>query len=259
MSEALFQLDGVSFAYPGHPVLESVSFSLHAGERVALVGDNGSGKTSLLQLMVGLCRPRSGRILAYGEERDNDRTFHEVRLRTGFLFQDADDQLFCPTVLEDVAFGPLNQGHSREEALAIARATLTELGLDGLDHRVTHKLSGGEKRLVSLATVLAMRPDVLLLDEPTNGLDEATELRLVDHLQGLPQAMIVVSHDRRFVEKLARRALLLRDRKLHEAVLHTHPHSHTHSHLHVHAKEELESRHGHGEAPPAHPDHLHAD
>ena len=136
---------------------------------------------------------------------------------------------------------------------------MADLGLEGLDHRVTHKLSGGEKRLVSLATVLAMRPDVLLLDEPTNGLDEATELRLVDYLQGLPQAMIIVSHDRRFVEKLARRALLLRDRRLHEAVLHTHPHSHTHSHLHVHAKDELENRHAHGEEPPAHPDHLHID
>ena len=259
MSQALFQLEGVSFAYPDHPVLDSVSLTLQAGERVALVGDNGSGKTSLLQLMVGLCRPWSGHILAFGEERKSERSFHDVRLRTGFLFQDADDQLFCPTVLEDVAFGPLNQGCTREEALAIARATLADLGLEGLDQRVTHKLSGGEKRLVSLATVLAMRPEVLLLDEPTNGLDEATEKRLVKHLQGLSQAMIIVSHDRKFVEKLARRAWLLRERQLHEAVLHTHPHSHTHSHLHVHAKEELETRHTHREEPPAHPDHQHLD
>ena len=259
MSEILFQLDGIGFAYPNRPVLESVSFSLRAGERVALVGDNGAGKSSLLQLMVGLHRPRCGTILAYGEERRGERAFHPVRLRTGLLFQDPDDQLFCPTVLEDVAFGPLNQGRSRQQAEEIARATLAELGLGGIEGRVTYKLSGGEKRLVSLASVLAMRPDVLLLDEPTNGLDESTEQRLLQHLQDLPQAMLFVSHDRRCVEHLAQRALLLRDGRVQEAVLHSHPHSHTHAHLHVHAKEELQAGHAAGAEAPAHPDHQHVD
>ena len=259
MSEPLFQLDGVRFSYPGHPVLASASLSLHAGERVALVGDNGAGKTSLLQLMVGLCPPQGGRLLAYGRERRSERDFHEVRLRTGLLFQDPDDQLFCPTVLEDVAFGPLNQGRATDEAREIALAILAELGLRGLADRVTHKLSGGEKRLVSLAGVLAMHPQVLLLDEPTNGLDETTEKRLTEHLESLPQAMLFVSHDRRIVERLAQRALLLRDGRLHEAVLHSHPHSHTHAHLHVHAKADLEAGHGPGEAAPAHGDHRHTD
>jgi cobalt/nickel transport system ATP-binding protein len=259
LSETLFQLDRVGFAYPGHPVLDEVSFSLQAGERVALVGDNGAGKTSLLQLMVGLCRPCHGRILAYGAERKAEQAFHEVRLRTGLLFQDPDDQLFCPTVLEDVAFGPLNQGRSRDEAMEIARATLAELGLEGLAQRVTHKLSGGEKRLVSLVSVLAMQPDVLLLDEPTNGLDESTEKRLLDHLEGLPQAMLFVSHDRRLVERLAQRALLLHDGRVQEAVLHSHPHSHTHSHLHVHAKQTLESGHTGDAKVPDHADHQHVD
>lgn len=259
MSETLFQLDGIGFSYPNRPVLESVSFSLRAGERVALVGDNGVGKSSLLQLMVGLHRPRCGTLLAYGEQRQGERAFHQVRLRTGLLFQDPDDQLFCPTVLEDVAFGPLNQGHSRQQALEIAHTTLAELGLGGMEERVTYKLSGGEKRLVSLASVLAMRPQVLLLDEPTNGLDESTEQRLLQHLQDLPQAMLFVSHDRRFIERLARRALLLRDGRVQDAVLHSHPHSHTHAHLHVHAKEDLQAGHARGSEAPAHPDHQHID
>jgi cobalt/nickel transport system ATP-binding protein len=211
----------------------------------------------LLQLMVGLYRPQAGRIVAFGRQRDDERAFREVRLRTGLLFQDPEDQLFCPTVLEDVAFGPLNQGCSREQALEIADATLATLGLGGLARRITHKLSGGEKRLVSLASVLAMRPQVLLLDEPTNGLDEAAERRLLEHLEVLPQAMLFISHDRRCVERLARRALLLRDGRLHEAVLHSHPHSHVHSHLHVHAREDLATGHTHAEQPPAHGDHQH--
>jgi cobalt/nickel transport system ATP-binding protein len=259
VTKPLFELEAVSFGYPDHAVLEAVSLALHPGERVALMGANGAGKTTLLHLMVGLYRPQAGRILAFGQPRQGEKTFHEVRLRTGLLFQDPDDQLFCPTVLEDVAFGPLNQGRSQEEALEIANTTLAELGLDNLGHRVTHKLSGGEKRLASLATVLAMRPDVLLLDEPTNGLDEATEQRLVGHLEALPQAMLFISHDRRFVERLAQRAVLLRDGRLQEAVLHTHPHSHTHSHLHVHAKEELERGHAHEDHPPEHGDHQHTD
>lgn len=257
MNGPLFSLRGVSFGYPGHPVLHEVAFDLHPGERVALVGANGAGKTTLLHLMVGLCRHSGGRIEAFGEARRAEKSFREVRLRTGLLFQDPDDQLFCPTVLEDVAFGPLNQGRSREQAMEIAGATLATLGLEGLAGRVTHKLSGGEKRLASLATVLAMQPEVLLLDEPTNGLDEATERRLVEHLEQLPLAMVFVSHDRRFVERMATRALLLREGRLHEAVLHVHPHSHTHSHLHVHAADDLTHGHGDGELPPEHGDHRH--
>ena len=257
MSTPLFQLEGVAFGYPGNPVLESVSFALHPGERVALVGSNGAGKSTLLHLMVGLYRPQSGNIIAFERPRRDEQDFHEVRLRAGLLFQDPDDQLFCPSVLEDVAFGPLNQGCPQEEALEIADTTLALLGLDGLGHRITHKLSGGEKRLVSLAAVLAMRPEVLLLDEPTNGLDETAERRFVEYLETLPQAMLFTSHDRRFVERLARRALLLRDCHLHEAVLHIHPHSHTHSHLHAHAKQDLETGHDHDEQPPQHGDHQH--
>ena len=124
----------------------------------------------------------------------------EVRQKVGLLFQNADDQLFCPTVIEDVAFGPLNQGKKPEEAVRIARETMDRLGLNGFEDRVTYKLSGGEKKLVSLATVLAMQPQVLLLDEPTAGLDEKTKERLVHILKNLEITFMVVSHENHFLE-----------------------------------------------------------
>ncbi|CAA7615578.1 energy-coupling factor ABC transporter ATP-binding protein [Magnetospirillum sp. SS-4] len=211
----MIRLEGISFAYdPAHPVLDQVDFTLSAGERVALNGPNGAGKTTLLHLMVGLVRPRKGRVVAFGRERRTETDFVEVRSRAGLLFQDADDQLFCPTVAEDVAFGPLNQGKSRAEARAIVRQTLADLGLESLENRVTHKLSGGQRRLVSLAAVLAMRPEALLLDEPTNALDEATRARLLDILAGLPLAMVVVSHDREVLDRLATRSAWLEGGRL---------------------------------------------
>ena len=167
------------------------------------------------------------------------------------LFQDSDDQLFCPTVLEDVAFGPLNLGRTPAQARADARQTLDALGLTGFAGRVTHRLSGGEKRLVALATILAMHPQVLLLDEPTNGLDEATQERLIEHLARLPQAMLIVSHDHQVLERLVHRAVLLRDGRLTDATLHRHPHLHRHAHLHVHAPGEA-ADHGDPDLAPSH-------
>lgn len=236
MSRPLFSLKGICFARPdGRGVLAQIDFDLHSGERVALIGGNGAGKTTLLHLMVGLHKPTTGTITAFGRERSTEVDFHEVRRRAGLLFQDSDDQLFCPSVLDDVAFGPLNLGYGRVEAREIAVATLQSLGLSGFAERITHKLSGGEKRLVSLATVLAMRPDVLLLDEPTNGLDAVANGALLTHLQALPQAMVIASHDRALIATLATRAVLLRDGRLCEARLHAHPHTHVHTHPHLHA------------------------
>ncbi|NEX20509.1 ABC transporter ATP-binding protein [Thiorhodococcus mannitoliphagus] len=235
MSSPLIELRHITFEYPDRRVLNDLSLKLHAEDRVALIGPNGAGKTTLLQLIVGLKRPSSGQIRVFDAERRTERDFHPVRARVGLLFQDSDDQLFCPTVLEDVAFGPLNLGRSAAEARQDALDTLEQLGLSGFADRVTHRLSAGEKRMVALATVLAMHPAVLLLDEPTNGLDEATEQRLIDHLAALPQAMIMVSHDRRFLERLSTRALELTDGRLCEATLHRHGHSHYHTHVHLHA------------------------
>lgn len=206
----MFRLDNLSFAYePGRPVLDGASFTLDAGERVALLGPNGAGKTTLFHLMVGLLKPDAGTIEAFGALPRAERDFRDVRAQAGILFQDSDDQLFCPSVAEDVAFGPLNLGKSPAEARAIVAETLALLGLDGFEDRITHKLSGGQKRLVALATVLAMRPEVLLLDEPTNGLDEATRERLIGILAGQDQAMVIISHDRPFLDRIATRSVRL--------------------------------------------------
>ncbi|WP_404381131.1 energy-coupling factor ABC transporter ATP-binding protein [Caenispirillum salinarum] len=207
---SLFTLSDVRFAYAARPpVLDGVSLRLEAGERLALVGDNGAGKSTLLSVMVGLLKPSDGTVEAFGRARVTEADFAEIRPRAGLVFQDPDDQLFCPTVAEDVAFGPLNTGASRAEARRIVSETLDGLGLGGFEDRVTHHLSGGEKRLVSLAAVLAMRPEALLLDEPTNALDAKARARLIEVLTGLPQAMVIVSHDPEVREALATRAVLL--------------------------------------------------
>jgi cobalt/nickel transport system ATP-binding protein len=206
----LLEARDVTFGYPGQPaVLDGADLALWPGERVCLEGANGAGKSTLLQILVGLLVPQAGMVIAFGRERRAERDFHEVRRRAGLVFQDPDDQLFCPTVAEDIAFGPLNMGKSRLEAADIVQRTLDELRLTHLRDRVTHKLSGGEKRLVTLAAVLAMAPDVLLLDEPTNALDEPTRERLIGILNTLPQAMIIVSHDSLFRRAVATRSVRL--------------------------------------------------
>jgi len=206
----LVSLRQVGFAYePGRVVLDGLDFDLHSGEKVGLIGGNGCGKTTLLHLIVGLVKPDRGSVNVFGRDRRAEKDFLEVRRRIGLVFQDADDQLFCPTVLEDVAFGPLNLGRSPEEAREIAGRTLGQLGLAGFENRVTYRLSGGEKRLVALATVLAMEPEVLLLDEPGSGLDEDSRARMVEVLTRLPQAMLVVTHEPELIRCVTRRVVRL--------------------------------------------------
>lgn len=197
----MIRLKDIHFRYNSHYVLDGLDFALDQGDRVGLVGPNGSGKTTLCHIIMGLSFPESGTVEVFGKDRKKEADFAEIRGRLGFLFQDADDQLFCPTVLEDVAFGPLNMGKTPEEAKRIVSETLAALKLDGFEDRITYKLSGGEKRLVSLATVLAMEPEVLILDEPTSGLDESTIERIIDVLNGLQLSYIVISHDKDFVKQ----------------------------------------------------------
>ncbi len=201
MNAPLIELNGITFGYPGasRPVFQDFNFQLLPGNHVGLTGPNGCGKTTMLHLIMGLLRPQAGRIVIFGEEVSKESDFVRVRQQVGLLFQNPDDQLFCPTVMEDVAFGPLNQGKSPAEAVRIARETMAKLGLAGFEDRVTHRLSGGEKKLVALATVLAMQPRLLLLDEPTTGLDEATRHRLIHILQDLDIAYMIVSHEPEFL------------------------------------------------------------
>ncbi len=222
----MISLEQVSFRYPGGTeVLRGLDFQVRQGDRVGIVGPNGSGKTTLLHLIVGLLHPTSGRVVLFGQERKTEAEFRDARRRMGFVFQDADDQLFCPTVAEDVAFGPLNLGKPADEVRDIVRRTLGMLGIEHLERRVTYQLSGGEKRIVALATVLAMDPDVLILDEPTTGLDEATTDRVVEILDRHVPSYLVVSHDRGFLERTVSRVARLEGGRLVPGFLGTVPRS----------------------------------
>lgn len=229
---ALLRLDGVRVMRGQRKVLDSLSLTVEQGERVALTGPNGAGKTTLLRTLVGLEKPQTGTVYAFGAVRKTEREFREVRAKAGYLFQDPDDQLFCPTVIDDVAFGPLNLGCTPAEAAERARDTLNRLQLDHLTERITHHLSGGEKRLVSLAAVLAMEPEVLLLDEPTNALDELHCGLLMEILESLNTTMVIVSHERSFITQLATRAVFLNNGTLEAATIHEHRHTHEHRHIH---------------------------
>lgn len=193
----VLKIQDLHFAYQnGKKVFNGLNFILNREERVGLVGPNGAGKTTLFHLIMGLQRPTSGTIEIFNRIRKIEHDFLEVRQRIGLLFQDSDDQLFCPTVEEDIAFGPLNLGKSHDEARRIVKETCEKLGLSGFEKRVTHRLSGGEKRLVALATVMAMHPECYLFDEPTAGLDEATTDRFLDYLKQYTDTYIIITHNR---------------------------------------------------------------
>jgi cobalt/nickel transport system ATP-binding protein len=198
----LVQLDNIEFSYENGPqVLDGLNFSVEDGQRIVITGPNGTGKTTLFHLILGLLKPSAGEIRAFGRQLRTQADFRECRNRTGLLFQDPDDQLFCPSVIEDVAFGPLNQGKTHGQARAIAEETLDALGILHLKDRVPYHLSGGEKRIAALATILSMRPELLLLDEPTAGLAPRAAARLLEILCAYPaRAIVVISHDSSFIE-----------------------------------------------------------
>ncbi len=229
--DTLIQLKGIGFSYgDGRAVLNGLDFTLLKGQRVGLIGYNGSGKTTFLHILMGLLKPSAGDVCLFGKTVSKEKDFVEARRRIGFVFQNADDQLFSPTVIEDVAFGPLNQGKTPSEARRLAVETLDKLNLKGFEDRLTHRLSGGEKKLVSLATVLACKPELLLLDEPTTGLDIGTCGRIIEVLNELPITYLIVSHEYDFLVKttleiysIQRGAVIYNgDSK----VLHSHYHAH---------------------------------
>jgi cobalt/nickel transport system ATP-binding protein len=180
---------------------------------------------------MGLLKPTSGSIEIYNRPARTEKDFRKIRPKIGLLFQDADDQLFSPTVLEDVAFGPLNLGKSQDEAVEIAINTLNFLGLAGFEDRITYKLSGGEKKLVSLATVLAMQPEVLLLDEPTSGLDDKTKAILKRVLSDLDLTYILISHEIEFLTEITDSIYTMNNGRIHfdqKVQVHQHVHAHPH-------------------------------
>lgn len=228
----ILNLEDICFNYTGGPkVLADLDLQLFKGDRIGLMGPNGSGKTTLFQIIMGLLKPSSGSIEIYNTPCKTEKDFIDVRKKIGLLFQDADDQLFSPTVLEDVAFGPLNLGKSRDEAMEISLNTLNFLGLSGFEDRITYKLSGGEKKLVSLATVLAMEPEVLLLDEPTSGLDEKTKITLKNVLSGLDLSYLIISHEIDFLSEITDHIYTMENGKiLFDQEVHAHQHVHAHPH-----------------------------
>ncbi|KAF0181019.1 MAG: cobalt/nickel transport system ATP-binding protein [Nitrospirae bacterium] len=260
----LFSFDNVSFNYYQHiPALIDVSLTVGRGERFAVIGSNGSGKSTLLQICAGLLHPQQGCVMFDGEVLSEQSLKQETfrrsfRSRVGFIFQDSEVQLFCPTVLDELVFGPLQLGIDTEAATGRAHEIMHMLQIEQLSSRPTHMLSGGEKKRVALGCVLTMNPDVLLFDEPTNGLDPRTQVFLLELMLALNESgktIIMATHDLGMVSEIQARVAVLSEEHRIECIgsaeevladeelllrvnlVHEHVHFHggqKHSHLHSH-------------------------
>jgi len=212
VNETIFKLNSVSFSYLNkYPALSEIDLDICKGERVAIIGANGSGKSTLLGVLDGLLYPASGVVEAFGKTLDekslSDDFFNlEFRKRVGFVFQNPDIQLFCPTVKEEIMFGPLHLGFKAAEIMPLFYTVTKLFGITDLVDRMPHQLSVGEKRKVAMASVLISKPEVLLLDEPTAGLDPKTSRDLIDllnqyHAEG--RTIITATHDMHIVHEIA--------------------------------------------------------
>lgn len=209
MSHHLVEARDLYYAYPdGHPALEGVSFTIHHGESVAIIGGNGAGKSTLLLHLNGVLTPSRGEV-RIGDCPVVRQNLAEVRRTVGMIFQDADDQLFMPTVFDDVAFGLAHQGLAPEEVEWRVMAALETVGAAHLRTRPPYRLSGGEKRAVAIAGVLVMQPSILVMDEPTSGLDPAARRRLINLLNGFAHTRIIATHDLDMVLDICRRVLVM--------------------------------------------------
>jgi cobalt/nickel transport system ATP-binding protein len=270
--EIIFDLRDVSYRYMGKiNALKNISFKVNSGEQISIMGSNGSGKSTLLTLLDGLIFPSSGDFYAFNNKVSEDvfDTIKEnefrsyFRKKVGFVFQNSDVQLFSSTVFEEVAFGPLQLNMTPEKVKNRVLEVLEMIGITKLKDRAPHTLSGGEKKKVCIATVLANNPDVLLLDEPTAGLDPRTQLWLTELLQELGKAgktIITATHDLEIVDQISKRAIIIGedhsvavddsvdkvlenlDLLLAANLIHEHMHVHgklVHKHLHAHGKEHI--------------------
>lgn len=211
MSHHLVEARSLSFAYPGGPeILRQINFRITHGESVALVGPNGAGKSTLLMLLSGFLWPTDGEA-RIGDMAVAKGTLPTIRRSVGVVFQNADDQLFMPTALEDVAFGPLNLGLSPEEAREVALAALEDVAAVDLKDRPPYRLSFGEKRAVAIAAVLACSPDVLIMDEPSSDLDPLHRRKLIELLRGFEHTKLITTHDLDFALDLCDRVMILND------------------------------------------------
>ncbi len=204
----MIEFQNVSFAYEkGRPVLRDLSFRIEDGEAVGLIGANGAGKSTVMKLLLGLLQGE-GKILVDGVEVRRD-TLGEIRKKLGFVLQNSDNQMFMPTVYEDMIFAPLNYMLSREEADARVDAVLARLHLEDLKHRYNHKISGGEKRMAAIATILAMEPEAILMDEPSSALDPYNRRLVINTIRELSQTKLITSHDLDLILDTCGRVILL--------------------------------------------------
>lgn len=203
----------VSFSYDGErPVVENLSFTIEKGESVGLIGANGAGKSTLMKLLLGLLSG-TGEILVDGLPVTK-KTLPSIRQKLGFVLQDSDNQMFMPTVYEDMIFGPRNYGLSKDEAERRVDEVLSQLNLTSLKHRHNHKLSGGEKRMAAIATILAMQPEAILMDEPSTALDPVNRRTVIRTVNALPQTKLIASHDLDMILDTCDRVILLANGKI---------------------------------------------
>jgi cobalt/nickel transport system ATP-binding protein len=260
---AAFDLTGVSYDYQNVPAIRDLTLTVPLGRRIALLGANGSGKSTLLRLLAGLSFADRGKITAFGDILSEARLADEAvsfafRQRVGLVFQNPDVQLFCPTVFDEIAFGPLQLGWPKDRILARIEDTLSEFSIGHLKNRPPHRLSGGEKKRVALASVLVLDPDVLLLDEPTAALDPPSAAHVVSFIasqRGSRRTIVTATHDLDIVPDVADYCFVLREGGLvaegtpadilanidllrRVGIIHAHRHVHadgtTHVHPHLH-------------------------
>ncbi|MDD5864252.1 MAG: energy-coupling factor ABC transporter ATP-binding protein [Firmicutes bacterium] len=204
----MITFQNVSFSYEkGVFVVEDLNFTIQKGETVGLIGANGAGKSTIMKLLLGL-------LAGTGEIRVDDlpvckENLARIRRKVGFVLQDSDNQMFMPTVYEDMIFGPRNYGLTREEADKRVDEVLHSLGLTELKHRYNHKISGGEKRMAAIATILAMEPEVILMDEPSTALDPVNRRTVINTINRLPQTKLIASHDLDMILDTCQRVILL--------------------------------------------------
>lgn len=204
----MIKVENLSFGYEkNNTVLNNLAFGIGQGETVGIIGANGCGKSTLLKILVGLLS-FEGKVTVCGLEVEK-KNYSEIRKKVGYVLQDSDNQLFMSKVKEDIAFAPRNYGYSESEIEEISAEAMNMVGIGHLKDRQNTKLSGGEKKLASIAVVLAMRPDVMLLDEPTNGLDPYNRRKIINVLKELPQTKLIASHDLDLIYDTCDRVILL--------------------------------------------------
>ncbi|SNR62284.1 energy-coupling factor ABC transporter ATP-binding protein [Desulfurobacterium atlanticum] len=198
----ILKIENLSVKRDGKFLFQNINLTINQGEKFFLTGPNGAGKTTLIETIMGFVKPISGKILFKGKEIKTEKDLYRFRISTGYVFQNPDDQLFSPTVEEDIAFGLLNIGIDREKIPEIIDTTLKMLDIHYLKNKLTFKLSGGEKRLVSIASVLAMNPEWFVMDEPTTGVDNEKLELLLQFLKTTPKTTLIITHDKDMIEEL---------------------------------------------------------